>query len=268
MTDDWLRHNRENWDDRVGVHAAGDFYDLPGFRAGADHLRPFEAGELGDVTGRSLLHLQCHMGQDTLSWARRGARVTGLDFSAEAVSTARALAADIGVADRARFVVSDVYEAESALGGERFDIVYTGLGALVWLPDVTRWARVAASLVAEGGVLYLVEFHPFTEVLDEAGESVVTDYFLTGGETYDFPYSYTGGAELTRTVQVQWHHTLGEIVTALARTGLVIELLTEHDFTMWPRFPALERSGEREFRFPAGQPRVPLMFSLRARRPA
>ncbi|MDT0345409.1 class I SAM-dependent methyltransferase [Streptomyces litchfieldiae] len=264
MTDDWLRHNRENWDDRVGVHAASEFYDLPGFRAGADHLRPFEPEELGEVAGRSLLHLQCHMGQDTLSWARRGAAVTGLDFSAEAVATARALAADIGLADRARFVVSDVYEAATALAGERFDIVYTGLGALVWLPDLPRWARVAASLLAPGGVLYLVEFHPFTELLGDDGTSVERDYFDREGQVYDFPYTYTGGPALTKTKQVQWHHTLGDIVTALAGAGLRVERLAEHATTMWPRFPVLERVSAREYRYPAGRPRVPLMFSIRA----
>ncbi|RKN05366.1 class I SAM-dependent methyltransferase [Streptomyces radicis] len=269
MNDDWLRRNRENWDDRVPVHAASDFYDLAGFRAGADTLRPFEIDELGDVTGRSLLHLQCHMGQDTLSWARRGARVTGLDFSAPAVETARGLAADIGLADRARFVVADVHDAAEALGGERFDIVYTGIGALVWLPDVERWARVAASSVAEGGMLYLAEFHPFTEVLGDEGTAVVRDYFFTEGERFDHPHSYTGDGELAHTAQVQWHHTLGEIVTALARAGLVIELLNEHDYTLWARFPHLEQTpGRPGYRHPAGRPRVPLMFSIRARRPA
>ncbi|ONK15431.1 class I SAM-dependent methyltransferase [Streptomyces sp. MP131-18] len=268
MTEGWLRHNRENWDDRVGVHAASEFYDLPAFRAGEDHLRLFEPDELGEVAGRSLLHLQCHMGQDTLSWARRGARVTGLDFSAEAVRTASALAADIGLADRARFVVADVYEAEAALGGERFDVVYTGLGALVWLPDLPRWARVVASLLAEGGVLYLVEFHPFTELLGEDGKAVERDYFDRAGETFDFAHTYTDGPPLSRTVQVQWHHPLGDIVTALAGAGLRIDFLHEHDHTMWPRFPALQRAGAREYRYPAGEPRVPLMFSVRATRPA
>jgi SAM-dependent methyltransferase len=264
MTEDWLHRNRENWDDRVRVHAASEFYDLPGFRAGADHLRPFEIEELGEVAGRSLLHLQCHMGQDTLSWARRGARVTGLDFSPEAIGTAEALAAETGFADRARFVVSDVYEAATALAGERFDIVYTGLGALVWLPDLPRWAGVVASLLNEGGVLYLVEFHPFTELLDDDGTSVVRDYFHRDGEVFDFPYTYTGGPALTKTAQVQWHHPLGDVITALAGAGLRIESLTEHATTMWPRFPVLEQSGPREYRYPAGLPRVPLMYAIRA----
>ena len=264
----WLQRNRENWDDRVRVHAASDFYDLPGFRAGASTLRAFELEEVGDVHGKRLLHLQCHMGQDTLSWARRGADVTGLDFSAEAVRTAQALAGDVGLTDRARFVVSDVYEAPAALGGERFDIVYTGLGALVWLPDLPRWARTVSSLLGDGGMLYLAEFHPLTEMLGDDGRKVERDYFDVRAETFDLPHTYTDGPPLAKTVTVQWHHPLGEVVTALARAGLRIESLHEHAATLFQRYPVLERHETGEYHFPPGHPRVPLMYSIRAVKPA
>jgi 2-polyprenyl-3-methyl-5-hydroxy-6-metoxy-1,4-benzoquinol methylase len=122
--------DRANWDDRVPVHLASSFYDLAGFRAGSSSLRPFEVSEVGDVAGRRLVHLQCHIGLDTLSWARRGALVSGLDFSAPAISAASSLASSLGL--EARFVVADVYDAVACFGGERFDIVYTGIGALVW----------------------------------------------------------------------------------------------------------------------------------------
>jgi 2-polyprenyl-3-methyl-5-hydroxy-6-metoxy-1,4-benzoquinol methylase len=130
------------------VHLASSFYDLAGFRIGASTLRPFEVSEVGDVTGRRLVHLQCHTGLDTLSWARRGALVCGLDFSPPAIEAASALAASLGLP--AAFVVADVYDAVAAFGGRRFDIVYTGSGALVWLPDVFGWARVVAGLLAPG----------------------------------------------------------------------------------------------------------------------
>lgn len=267
--DDWLRHNRANWDDRVRVHARSDFYDLPGFRGGACTLRGFELDELGDVSGKRLVHLQCHMGQDTLSWARRGAaHVTGLDFSEAAIRTARGLAEDIGLGgDRARFVAADVYDAAQALGGERFDIVYTGLGALCWLPDIPRWADVVAGLLNDGGVLYLAEFHPFTEVLGDDGKSVEVDYFDDQGTTWDEPDTYTDGPPLAHTVSVQWQHPLGDVVTALARAGLRIEFLHEHATTLFQRYPVLERTGPAEqpvFRFPEGHPRLPLMYSVRA----
>jgi SAM-dependent methyltransferase len=263
MTENWLRVNRENWDDRVRVHADSDFYDLPGFRAGACTLREFELAEVGDVSGRSLLHLQCHMGQDTLSWARRGAAVTGVDFSEPAIRTARGLAEDIG--QPARFVVSDVYGAPEALGGERFDIVYTGIGALVWLPDLTRWAEVVAASLNDGGFLYLAEFHPLTDILGDDGRSVEEGYFDAGGEVSDFPFTYTGGGELTSTVTVEWRHPLGDVVTALADAGLRIEFLHEHDATMFQRYPGLRRDAAGLYRFPPDHPRIPLMYSLRAR---
>ena len=262
--DGWLRRNRESWDDRVRVHAVSDFYDLSGFRAGASTLRAFELDEVGDVSGRRLLHLQCHMGQDTLSWARRGADVTGLDFSEAAVRTARGLAEDTGLTDRARFVVSDVYEAPAALDGERFDIVYTGIGALVWLPDLRRWADTVCSLLNDGGMLYLAEFHPLTELLGEDGRSVERDYFHVQGEAYDFSHTYTDGPPLTKTATVQWHHPLGDVVTALAQAGFRIEFLHEHATTLFQRYPMLERTETGEYRFPAGHPRVPLMYSIRA----
>ncbi|MBB5957012.1 SAM-dependent methyltransferase [Saccharothrix tamanrassetensis] len=266
MTDgDWLRLNRENWDDRTTVHATSEFYDLPGFRAGRSTLRPFEPDEVGDVTDKRLVHLQCHMGQDTLSWARLGARVTGLDFSAAAIETARTLAAETGLAGR--FVVSDVYDARTALGGERFDIVYTGFGALVWLPDLRRWAEVLSSLLADGGFLYLAEFHPFGDVLGDDGRTVAYDYFASDGATYDDPVTYTDGPALTKTRSVQWQHPLGEVVTALVRAGLRIDFLHERDLTLFQVFRNLRRTEAGEYRFPDGLPRVPLTYTIRATKP-
>ncbi|MDQ3793524.1 MAG: class I SAM-dependent methyltransferase, partial [Actinomycetota bacterium] len=150
--DDYLEANRANWDERVPIHAEGELYDVASFKEGQERLRPFELVEVGDVSGKDFIHLQCHFGIDTLSWARRGARVVGLDFSAPAVERARELAAELGL--DAKFVQSDVYEAVGSLGGRDFDVVYTGLGALNWLPDIRRWAGVVAELVRPGGYLY------------------------------------------------------------------------------------------------------------------
>ena len=136
--EEWREANRASWDERVPIHVSGEFYDVAAFKAGEERLQPFEIAEVGDVAGKDLLHLQCHFGIDTLSWARRGARVTGLDFSGPAVEAASGLASDMGL--EATFVQSDVYEAANATGGKAFDIVYTGRGALNWLPDIERWA--------------------------------------------------------------------------------------------------------------------------------
>jgi SAM-dependent methyltransferase len=263
---DWRGLNRANWDDRVPVHLASDFYDIEGFRNGADSVRPWEVAQVGDVSGKRLVHLQCHVGLDTLSWARRGALVTGLDFSVPAIEAARSLAADLGI--DASFVVADVYDAVTALGGQRFDVVYTGTGALVWLPDISGWARVVAALLAPGGFLYLVEGHPFAQILDyETGTTIAYDYFDDQPDVNDCPYTYADGPALEHSRNVQFQHQLGQIVTALATVGLRIDFLHEYDHDGFRRYESLERHGD-EFRFPEGRPRVPLMFSLRATRPA
>jgi hypothetical protein len=202
---DWRGLNRVNWDDRVPVHLASEFYDLDGFRAGAGSLRPFEAAEAGDVT---------------------------------------------------------------ALGGRRFDVVYTGTGALVWLPDIPRWAQVVAALLEPGGFLYLVEGHPFAQVLDDAqGTSVVRDYFDDQPRVEDYRYTYTDGPALRHARSVEFQHQLGQVVTALAHAGLRIDFLHEHDFDAFQRFQSLERHGS-QYRFLERNPCVPMMFSLRATRPA
>ena len=269
---DWRALNRANWDDRVPVHLASSLYDVAGFRAGASSLMPFEMAEVGSVAGKRLVHLQCHIGLDTLSWARRGAQVSGLDFSAPAIDAASALAASLGIP--ATFVVSDVYDAGAAFGGQRFDIVYTGTGALVWLPDIPRWARVVAGLLAPGGFLYLVEGHPFVQILDDAagapgasgasGLRAARDYFDAAPQVEDYPYTYTDGPSLEHPRQVEFQHSLGEIVTSLAEAGLRIEFLHEYDFDAFGRFEELQRREDGTYRFPPGRPRVPMQFSLRA----
>ncbi|MFF8959081.1 class I SAM-dependent methyltransferase [Streptomyces sp. NPDC014894] len=268
---DWREANRANWDERVPIHVASDFYGLDAFRAGKDALRDFEIAEVGDVEGRTLLHLQCHFGQDTLSWARRGARqVVGVDFSEPAVEAARSLAADIGIGpDRAAFVAADVYDAVEAVPDSSYDIVYTGIGALCWLPDLRRWAETAASLVRPGGFLYLAEFHPLTDVLDdETGSRVVHDYFSSDPWVDDFPATYTdGGDGMANTRTVEWQHPVGEVVSALCAAGLRLEFLHEHDVSLFPRFGNFVKDAHGYYRSPAGQPRIPLMYSLRARRP-
>lgn len=269
--DRWRAENRDFWDEVAPLHAAGDFYDLPGFVAGRDDLRPFEDGELGPVDGLDLVHLQCHVGTDTLSWARRGAAVTGLDVSGGSVAVARRLASDCGLA--ADFVVADVYDAATALGGRTFDVVYTGVGALCWLPDLTRWAQVVSALLRPGGVLYLVEVHPIVDAVwgDGEGEgwTIVRD-MVGGGFTRE---AVDGGSyaapAATLASPATWSRTwsAAEVVTAVADAGLRVELLAEQAVTDNP-LPWLDRGPDRLVRFPPGRPRYPLTYSLRARRTA
>ncbi len=166
--DKYLKTNRKNWDERVALHAASRFYNVAGFLRGKSSLLPLELKEVGPVKDRRLLHLQCHFGLDTLSWARRGASVTGADFSPKAIESARALSDRAGVP--ADFVLSDVYSLGRALG--KFDIVYASYGALCWIGDLKRWFRTAARFLKPGGFLYVADDHPFAGVFDDDGRRV------------------------------------------------------------------------------------------------
>ncbi|MGW2849773.1 class I SAM-dependent methyltransferase, partial [Streptomyces sp. NPDC001274] len=212
----------------------------------------------------------CHIGVDTLSWARHGAaQVVGLDFSEPAVETARSLAHELGFSpDRAAFVAADVYDAAQAVPDSSYDIVYTGVGALNWLPDIVRWAETAASLVAPGGFLYLAEFHPMTDCLDDGtGTTIAYDYFSRDAWVDETPGTYADfDAPTVHNRSVEWTHPIGEVVSALAATGLRIEFLHEHDVSLFARFPTLERRDDGFYRFPADRPRIPLMYSIKASR--
>lgn len=254
------------------IHLASAFYDVDGFRAGGSTLRPFELEEVGSVAGKRLAHLQCHFGLDSLSWARAGASVVGLDFSEPAVEAANALAAETGL--DGRFVAADVYDASRALGGERFEIVYTGLGALNWLPDLRRWADVVSSLLADDGFLYLSEFHPITWIFADEEPTVELDYFhAPEGVTFEDGGTYADlEAATEHDVTREWAHTIADVISAVLGSGLRLELFHEHDYTLFPRFSHLEPDHQTLgagalYRQPAGTPRLPLMFSLRARRP-
>ncbi len=258
--------NRAWWDERVALHASGDFYDVEGFKAGQDTIRPFELEEVGDVRGRNLLHLQCHFGLDTLSWARHGATVTGLDFSPAAIERARALAAAAGIA--AEFVEADVHDAIEALDDRRFEIVYTGIGALCWLPDLERWAQIVAELLEPGGMLYLSEMHPVVDVFADDDLTMEYDYFDAGAVSFDAPGSYSDrDAPTEHNELVNWLHPLADVVNAVIGAGLQLRELREHDQIPFARFPFLVERGYRLWTFPDGMVRFPLMFSLRARKP-
>jgi SAM-dependent methyltransferase len=265
---EWFDTNRASWDERVPIHVRSRMYDVEGFKQGADPLkgRPFEPEEMGDVSGKRLVHLQCHFGLDTFGWARRGARVTGLDFSAPAVEQARALAAEVGL--EADFVQANLYDAIEALGGRRFDIVYTGRGALCWLPDIHGWARIVAALLVPGGFLYLSEFHPLHEILAVDELVVRHDYFHGEPKRWDEPGDYADATAVTENnVTFEWTHGLGEVVSSLIEAGLRIEFLHEFEYTGFQRFPFLERGEDEVYRMPAGMPRIPLAYTLKATKP-
>jgi SAM-dependent methyltransferase len=267
--DERVALNRAAWDERVPIHLASEFYDVASFVDGRCSLHPFELDEVGPVDGLDLVHLQCHFGQDTLSWARHGARAVGLDFSEPAVEAARSLAQRCGL--EAEFVCADVHDALDVLGAGRFDIVYTGLGALVWLPDLTSWARTVAGLLRPGGFVYLAEFHPVADIFGWHALVVEHDYFADpDGVREEQAGTYTDGdTGTTENVTWEWTHPVSEVISALLDAGLVLELFTERDETLWQRWPFLLHDPERRtWRLPPATPRLPLLYTVRARRPS
>ena len=269
---DALRANNALWDEWTKIHETSEFYDLAAFRKDGIRLRPYELEEIGPVEGLEVLHLQCHFGMDTLSFARLGARVTGADFSRAAVELARSVAVDIGHPE-ARFVESNVYELPDALDGE-FDLVYTSRGVLGWLPDIRGWARVVAHFVRPGGRFYITEIHPVAQVFEDEGiapgELRLRYPYWEHREPLAFPvvgsYANPTAAVATPT-EYGWDHGLGEIVTALVEAGLRIDSLREYPFVDWP-VGFLVEADDGTWRLPPGTAgELPLFFSILATKP-
>ena len=267
---DPIRENEALWDAWTRIHEGSRFYDLEGFRQGGIRLRDEEVAAVGDVQGKTLLHLQCHFGIDTLSWARLGATVTGADFSVKAVELARRLAADMGITD-ARFVRSDLYDLPDALDGE-FDVVYTSRGVIGWLPDIRRWAEVVARFTAPGGIFFINEIHPVAQAFENegvaAGELRLEYPYWEHREplTFEVRGSYADpDADTTGLREHGWDHGLGELVTALIDAGLRIESLVEHPYLEWAADFLVERPGTGRWYLPDSvRGELPLMFSLKA----
>ena len=268
---DWIAANRRNWDERAAIHIANrtGFYPIERFKAGEDILHAIEAEEIGDLSGKRLIHLQCHFGLDTLCLARRGATVTGVDFSPAAIGAARSLAAELQIA--AEFIESDVYQARERVSGS-FDMAYVTWGTICWLPDIRRWARVVASLLGKAGVLYLADAHPSALIFEEIAGKIVPNYpWRVPPEkplVFEDAQTYTGDpAPLTQARNYEWIHPFSEILTGLAQAGLQLQFLNEHERLPWQLFPSMVPDGDRFYRLPEGSVPLPLAFSLKAFKP-
>jgi SAM-dependent methyltransferase len=271
MLDDYLKANLASWDEAVGVHVDSELYDVAGFKAGKTSLSEIELGELGPSVheGTRLLHLQCHFGLDTLSWARLGAVVTGADFSGEGVRTARALADEVGLSSRATFVQSDIEHLPDALSG-RFDVVFTSWGALIWLGDLERWAEVIDHFLVPGGTLYIAEFHPYAFLLadDSTRDSlrIGYPYFQYGRpQRFDEDGDYADkDAKLEHTVTFEWVHGFGEILDPLLHRGLRLDFLHELPYTIpGLQFEFLEKDERGLLRVKGHHEDFPLSFTLK-----
>jgi SAM-dependent methyltransferase len=271
--DRYLTANRELWEEWTPIHETSSFYDLPGFvrrfQAGRDGLRGFEVSEMGDVTGKTLLHLMCHLGTDTLSWARRGAEVTGVDASTRSIAVARSLANQLQL--EAEFIEADVYKIESRLT-KKFDIVYASHGVLGWLPELKTWGKIIGELLASGGIFYIAEIHPFPLLFGRHGkdhEALELQYrYFPRDEPLEL--SVTGSyvdrtAVVDAKVQYRWPHSIGELISAVADAGLHIQFVHEFPFMVYQGLSFLERRDDGLWWIPNGMAvDLPLSLSLRA----
>ena len=258
-----MRANRELWDTMTPIHVRSEMYDVEGFKAGGCPLGQVELDEVGDVSGRSLLHIQCHFGLDTMAWARRGAKVTGVDFSEKAIAEASRIAAELDIP--VEFICCNIYDRPEHLSGE-FDVVYASRGVLHWVPDKPGWAKVASHFLKPGGVFYVFEFHPFAYVFDDEAEEprVKLPYFKTGEPLrFEGGTTYASGDTFEPKVSYEWPFPLCEVVSSLAAEGLRIEFLHEFPFCNYKSHPWLVKGEDGLWRC-REKPDLPLMFSIRA----
>ena len=260
---------RHNWNERTPIHAASAFYDVAGFKAGRNTLSDIERTEVGAVDGKSILHLQCHFGMDTMSWARLGATATGVDISDAAIDLARTLDHELGLG--VRFIRANVYDLPDLLD-DRFDIVYTGVGAICWLPDLDAWAEVVVRFLNAGGTFYMLDVHPMSLVFEAARDPhgkpdlrPVYSYFpdpaglLDDGERPTY-----AGTTPIKTPVYEWQHSLSEVVNALLRAGLTIESFNEFPVAPYQAFPHMRQS-DGWWRLPERHGSVAFLFSIKAR---
>jgi SAM-dependent methyltransferase len=271
---DYLTVNKANWDERAPAHAASPDYGVDRFLTDPEFLSDvvrFDLPWLGDISGLRAVHLQCHIGTDTISLARLGARMSGLDFSPAAIEQAQVLKARTGL--EVDFHEADVYEAVDVLGAASYDLVYTGIGALCWLPSVDRWAKTVAGLLRPGGRLFIREGHPMLWALADSRRDGVL--------AVDYPYFETAepqvwteagtyvetDVEFAHNVTHEWNHGLGEIVTALLNAGLDLTGLVEHDSVPWEALPGrMTRDATGEWRLTERPERLAASYTLQARR--
>jgi SAM-dependent methyltransferase len=262
--DRYLEANLKLWDEITPIHAQSEQYDVAGFKAGKNTLKSVELKEVGEVSGKSLLHLQCHFGMDTLSWARLGAKATGVDYSTEAIELARSLSRETGI--NAQFILSDIYELQGKIQ-EKFDIVFTSYGIIYWLPDLKRWAEIIAHFLKPGGFFYIVEIHPFLTIFDNSEKAVdykVTNsyFYRTEPVTWEPEGDYTDRSAKVVNPSFEWTHSLGDVISALTGAGLKIEYLHEFPLSPYRWSPFTVKDDDGWWRVKGDK--VPLIFSIKA----
>lgn len=263
-TKDYLNTNKAHWNERVSIHKKSELYNLEEFKKGKNKLHSLEREELGDIKGKSILHLQCHFGMDTLSLEMLGANVTGVDFSEEAIKAAVKLRDELGL--KSEFILSDIYSLPEKLN-KIFDVVYTSYGVLIWLPDIQEWGNIISHFLKPGGYLYMAEVHPSSMMFGNSGSDrkleIKYPYFKQSEPIkFDEEGTYAErNAKTVNNITYEWTHSLSDIFMSLINAGLKIDFFHEHKFTVWQQFPWMNKCEDGYYRM---DEEIPLLFSLKA----
>ncbi len=262
--------NKELWDEFARLHyeTESEDYSVKSFLEGQTTLKSYELKEMGNVKGKSLLHLQCHFGLDTLSWAREGATVTGIDISSEGIRLAKLLVKQTKL--EAIFIESNLYDLPKVLS-ERFDIIYTSIGVLCWLNDLKEWGKIIAHFLKPGGFFYIAETHPFSMVFDDQTKDIkeLQVYYNYFHDPKPMEFIADGSyasdeIKIEPKKEYEWAHSMSDIINSLIEAGLRIEFLNEYPFSTWQQFPFAECGPDGFFRLRNQKAEIPLLFTLKA----
>ncbi len=257
---EYFETNRQGWNARTELHKDSEFYDLKSFKEGKSSLFKIVDGLLSDIQGKSLLHLQCHFGMDTLSFARKGAIVTGIDISDNSIETANALSEELNIP--ARFIRSNVYDIEDVLGDKQYDNVFTSYGSIVWLPDLSEWARLIHKYLKPGGSFTIVDFHPALDMFNWEKEKLEYNYFNTGVYEETLENTYAAKDKKITLKEYFWIHSLSEIMSALIEQGLQVSHFKEYDYSPFNCFENMQERAENEYIWGTHGIAFPHVFSL------
>jgi SAM-dependent methyltransferase len=253
--------NKNAWNKKTPFHLKSEMYNLEDFKNGKSSLNFIEIEELGDVKGKSMLHLQCHFGQDSLSWARMGANVTGVDFSDEAIYAANLLRDELKL--DAKFICSNIYNLKSNLD-EKFDIVFTSYGTIGWLPDLIKWGKLISHYLKQGGIFYIVEFHNMVWMFDNNFTKFKYSYFNQGVIEEEVEGTYADTDAPLKQSEYGWNHPLSDVINALVQNGLKIEFIHEFPFSVYNVFSNSVKGEDGWWRIKGMENIIPMMFSIRA----
>ncbi len=258
---DYLKINRKLWDDKTKVHYQSEFYDVKSFLAGKDSLNPIEIELLGDVSGKKILHLQCHFGMDSISLARRGAEVTGIDLSDQSIKRAKDLNERSGT--KVDFVLSDVYSLQQNLD-KQFDIVFTSYGTVGWLPNMDKWAAVIHHFLKPGGKFIMVEFHPVVWMFDDNFKEIIFKYSDVDPIIEELEGTYANRKANIKNQSVSWNHGLATVINALLKKGLLLEGFQEYDHSPYDCFNNTTEIEKGKFQIRGLEGKIPMLYSVSA----